>query len=366
MIPFLDLRAANAPMQAATEAALERVARSPRYILGPEVEAFEAEWAAYCGVRHCVGTGNALDALRMVLMAWEIGAGDEVLVPSNTYIATWLAVSLTGALPVPVEPDPATFNMDPAAMAAAITPKTRAVIAVHLYGRLADMERIRAVARLHGLPVLEDAAQAHGACDARGRRAGALGHAAAFSFYPTKNLGALGDAGAVTTDDTDLAAAVRRLRSYGGGALCGRIDHQVRGINSRLDEIQAAVLRAKLPFLDAMNQARRERAGRYCETLDITSLPLDSGEHVFHQFVLRLKGRDAVRREMAARGIDCHVHYPVPPHREPAYAAYAYARNLRLPLAERLAHEVLSLPIGYEVDVELIADALMQEACAHA
>lgn len=354
VIELLDLKAANAVMLPEIEAAAARVARSGRYILGPEVEAFEAEWAAYCGVRHCVGTGNALEALQLILMADGIGPGDEVIVPSNTYIATWLSVTLAGATPVPVEPDYESMNLDPARIAEAVTPRTRAIIAVHLYGRPADMDEINLVAAERGLGVFEDAAQAHGAAIS-GRRAGALGDAAAFSFYPSKNLGALGDAGCVTTNDEALAAKIRRMRNYGG---VGRLDHTVKGLNSRLDELQAAILRAKLPHLDAMNAARRARAARYRERLgDWLHLPAAPAGHVFHQFVVRSSYRDGLQADLRRLGVDSHVHYPVPPHLEGAYADMGRGRGA-LPVAERLAREVLSLPIGYEFDIEAVCGAL--------
>lgn len=357
MIPLLDLKMLNAPMQDAIENALQRVARSGRYILGREVEAFEAEWAAYCGVKHCVGTGNCLDALRLILMASGIGAGDEVIVPANTYIATWLAVTLAGATPVPVEPDPLTYNIDPMRIAAAITPRTRAILAVHLYGLPAYMTVIRGIAKDHGLAVFADAAQAHGATYG-GAKAGGLCDAEAFSFYPTKNLGALGDAGCVTTNDAALAAKIRRLRNYGG---VGRLDHTVRGINSRLDEMQAAILRAKLPWLDRMNFERCMRAGRYIKALSNlgarVDLPMWDTGSAWHLFAIKAPERDALSMKLAQIGIDTHAHYPVPPHLEPAYADLGYGPG-SFPIAEQLAREVLSLPIGNNVDVESIARAV--------
>ena len=262
-VPFLDLRAAHAEVRDALDAAYRRVVGSGAYVLGAEVEAFEREFAAYCGVGHCVGVGNGLDALHLVLRAYGVGPGDEVVVPSNTFVATWLAATHAGATPVPVEPDPATYNLDPARLEAAITPRTRAIVAVHLYGQPADMDPVREVARRHGLPVVEDAAQAHGA-RYRGRRAGALGDAAAFSFYPGKNLGGLGDGGAVTTDDAALADRVRVLRNYGSRE---KYHNEVVGVNSRLDPLQAAFLRAKLPHLDAWNARRAAVAARYLDGL---------------------------------------------------------------------------------------------------
>lgn len=363
-VPFFDMASANAPCAEAVEKALVRVARSGRYILGPELEAFEAAWAAYCGTAYCVGTGNALDALRLVLSASGIGAGDEVIVPANTYIATWLAVTAAGALPVPVEPEAATMNIDPAAIEAAVTPRTRAIIAVHLYGRPADMREIAAIAARHKLLLLEDAAQAHGA-HYHGGRAGALGDAAAFSFYPTKNLGALGDAGAVTTDDARLAGRIRQLRNYGAR---DRDTHVAGGINSRMDEIQAAVLRAKLPALEALNGRRIGRADAYGVLLGPFArrlgleLPAHAAGHVYHQYVVQSDERERLRRGLARMGIGTLVHYPVPPHQDAAYVEL----QLRgaFPLAERLARRVLSLPIGYPADLAEVAKAL--EALCHA
>lgn len=356
MIPLLDLKELNASMQEEIEEALLRVARSGRYVLGPEVEAFEAEWAAYCGVKHCVGTANALESLELILRGLGIGYGDDVLVPSNTYIATWLAVTHTGAHPVPVEPALGTHNIDPDRIEAAITPRTRAIMVVHLYGRPCEMHAINLIAQRRGLAVIEDAAQAHGA-SYYSRRAGALGDAAGFSFYPSKNLGSLGDAGCVTTNDASLAARVRRMRNYGG---VGRIDHTVMGINSRLDEMQAAVLRAKLPFLQQMNDARAARATTYrFELAQSVRVPSSQGGGVWHQFVIRHPHRDRLQMELAQMGVDTHVHYPVPPHLEGAYAHFNFMRG-SFPIAERMAAEVLSLPIGNDVDVYLIAHRVRQ------
>jgi dTDP-4-amino-4,6-dideoxygalactose transaminase len=350
MVEFLNLRAVNAPHEAALRAAVGRVIDSGRYILGAETEAFEAEFAAYCGTKHCVGVGNGLDALQLILRAAGIDAGDEVIVPAHTFVATWLAVSQAGALPVPVEPDE-TGNLDAGAVAAAVTPRTKAILPVHLYGQPADMDALRPIAERHGLLLIEDAAQAHGARH-RGRRAGALGHAAAFSFYPGKNLGALGDGGAVTTDDDQLAVRVRRLRNYGAEV---RYRHEAMGFNSRLDEMQAAMLRAKLPALDAENATRRARAAQYLGLLQ--ALAPSAGlvlprvrlevEPVWHLFVVRHAARDELASQLAQRGIGTLVHYPTPNHRQGAYVS----EPLRLPAgglprAERWAAEVLSLPMG--------------------
>lgn len=359
-IELLDLKPHNAACQADVEAALLRVARSGRYILGREVEGFEREWAAYCGVPHCIGTGNALEALQMILAAHDIGPGDEVIVPANTYIATWLSVTHCGATPVPVDADAESFNIDPTLIEAAITRRTKAIIAVHLYGRAAEMDQIAAIAADYGLYVFEDAAQAHGA-RLKGRRAGALSHAAAFSFYPSKNLGALGDAGAVTTGNYAIAERIRRMRNYGG---VGRLDHTFKGINSRLDEMQAAVLRAKLPYLNEENFARRMRADAYLEQLADTWLKLPQRQPggCWHQFVVRAQDRAYLQASLQAMGVDTHVHYPVPPYLEGAYAEMNIRRG-RFPVAERLANEVFSLPIGYPFDQAAVIAALHQ-VCA--
>jgi dTDP-4-amino-4,6-dideoxygalactose transaminase len=351
MVEFLNLKDVNAPHEAALQAAAQRVVASGRYVLGAETEAFEAEFAAYCGVKHAIGVGNGLDALVLILRAAGIGAGDEVIVPSHTFIATWLAVSQTGAVPVPVEPVEGTGNLDAARLEAAITPRTRAIIAVHLYGQPADMAPIRAVAERHGLMVFEDAAQAHGA-RFNGRRAGGLGNAAAFSFYPGKNLGALGDGGAVTTDDATLADKLRRLRNYGSSV---RYRHEMVGCNSRLDEIQAAMLRVKLPHLDAENARRVERAREYQGAL--SALPPTLGlklpqviagvEPVWHLYVVRHAARDRLAAALAERGIHTLVHYPTAIHRQGAYRDTVPASvAAALPISERLAAEVLSLPMG--------------------
>lgn len=359
MVPFFNLGSLNATIQSRIEEAMLRVARSGRYILGPEVEAFEAEWAAYCGTRFCVGTGNALDAMELILKAYGIGPGHEVIVASNTYIATWLAVSNVGAVPVPVEPDPETYNLDPSKVEAAITTRTSAILVVHLYGRCAEMDALQQIALQRGLLLLEDAAQAHGS-SFRGRKAGNLSHAAAFSFYPSKNLGALGDAGAVTTNNQELAETVRRMRNYGG---VGRLDHRIRGKNSRLDEMQAAILRAKLPHLDGWNALRRMRADFYHEYLEDSGLVLppkdeEHRESNHHLFVVRADNRPRYLRALVDLGMDTHIHYPEPPHLEGAYADLGYGAG-SFPIAEKLAASVFSLPIGYpDVNVLEVSKAL--------
>lgn len=342
-VPFLDLCAINARQVEALECAARRVIASGRYILGPEVEAFEDAFADYCGVEHCIGVGNGLDALQIVLRAWGIGPGDEVIVPSNTYIATWLAVSIVGARPVPVEPDPQTYNLDPERIEAAFTSRTRAIIPVDLYGQVADMDPIMKIAERHGVKVLEDAAQAHGA-RYRDLRTGGLSHATAFSFYPGKNLGALGDGGAITTNDPVLARRLQMLRNYGSER---RYHHQFAGVNSRLDPMQAALLSVKLTALDADNTRRAQIARVYREGL--ADLPLqmqavpDWADPVWHLFVIRVAARDHLQEALACDGIESLVHYPIPPHIQPAFSAAGYGPQ---PIAESLGNDILSLPMG--------------------
>jgi len=345
-VPFLDLKSINLAHADALEAAFKRVLHSGWYILGSETAAFETAFASYCGSPHAIGVANGLDAIFLILKAYGIGPGDEVIVPSNTFIATWLAVSHCGATPVPVEPVEATSNIDPARIAAAITPRTKAILAVHLYGQPADMRAINAVAKEYGLKVVEDAAQAHGA-RCHGGVAGQLGDAAAFSFYPGKNLGALGDGGAVTTADAALADTIRTYRNYGSKV---KYYNDVPGYNSRLDELQAALLAAKLPTLDADNAHRRAIAAVYdVELAGIAGLTLPSvpewAEPVWHLYVVRHAQRDTLAKALADQGIGTIVHYPVPPHLQPAYAEMGYKPG-DFPIAEAIHREVLSLPIG--------------------
>jgi dTDP-4-amino-4,6-dideoxygalactose transaminase len=345
MIEFLNLKCVNAPHEAAIRAGIDRVLASGWYLLGAEVEAFEREFAQYCGAAHCIGVANGLDALHLVLRAWGIGPGDEVIVPAATFIATWLAVSQAGATPVPVECDPATNNLDPCRIEAAITPRTRAIMPVHLYGQPADMGPINAIARRHGLRVVEDAAQAHGAT-VQGRRAGSLGDAAAFSFYPGKNLGALGDGGAITTNDDALAATLRKLRNYGSSV---KYRHDLAGVNSRLDEIQAAVLRAKLPHLDAENAHRAGIAQQYLAGLKDCGLTLPQVapglQSSWHLFVVRHPQRDRLAALLAQAGVQTLIHYPTASHLQPASAHLGLGPG-SLPIAEAMHAQVLSLPIG--------------------
>ena len=353
-VPFLDLKAINLSQAEELEAAFHRVLHNGWFILGKELDSFEAKFAAYCGSAQAIGVANGLDAIFLPLKAYGIGPGDEVIVPSNTYIATWLAVTHCGATPVPVEPLAATYNLDPDAIAAAITPRTRAIIAVHLYGQPADMDPINALARRHGLKVIEDAAQAHGA-RYRERLAGTLGDAAAFSFYPGKNLGALGDGGAVTTNDDTIAHAVRVLRNYGSEV---KYQNPLPGFNSRLDELQAALLSAKLSTLNEYNRRRKAVAARYQSGLaGLPGLTLPQvppwADPVWHLYVIRHPRRDALAAKLAEAGIGTVVHYPIPPHRQGAYAALGYGEGA-FPIAEAIHREVLSLPIGPTMDNEQV------------
>lgn len=360
-VPFLDLHAAYLELKPEIDAAIARVLDSGWYILGPEVEAFEAEYADYCEAEHAIGVANGLDALHLALLAMGVGPGDEVIVPSNTYIATWLAVSQCGATPVPVEPVEATYNIDPARIEAAITPATRVILPVHLYGQPADLDPILAIARKHGLRVLEDAAQAHGA-RYKGRRIGAHGDAVAWSFYPGKNLGALGDGGAVTTNDPEIADRIRVLRNYGSRV---KYVNEVKGFNSRLDPIQAAVLRVKLRVLDEWNARRRGIAQRYLAGLAGSGLLLPQvpewAEPVWHLFVVRHPERDALVQRLNEAGVGTLIHYPVPPHLQEAYAEMGFEVGA-FPVAERMAGNVMSLPMGAQMAAEGVA-AICQICC---
>ena len=345
MIPFLDLRAGYDELRPDIDAAISRVLDSGMYILGEEVAAFEREYAAYCGCKHAIGVANGLDALHLALRAMGVGPGDEVIVPSNTYIATWLAVSQCGATPVPVEPVEGTSNLDPALVEAAITSRTKAILPVHLYGQPADLDPILAIAARHGLRVLEDGAQAQGA-RYKGRRVGGHGDAVAWSFYPGKNLGAYGDAGAITTNDDALAEQLRVLRNYGSRV---KYVNDVQGWNSRLDPLQAAVLRVKLAHLDDWNARRRAIAARYLDGLRDAGVALPEvpewAEPAWHLFVVRSPRRDALQARLGEAGIGTLIHYPLPPHRQQAYAELGLSADA-FPIANRLADQLLSLPIG--------------------
>lgn len=363
-VPFLDLAAATGELRLQIDEAVARVLSSGRYIGGEEVARFEEEFARFCEAEHCVGVGNGLDALHLALRAMDVGPGDEVIVASNGFIATWLAVSMTGATPVPVEPDPATHNLDPARIEAAVTPRTRVILPTHLYGQPADLDPMLSIARRHGLRLLEDAAQAHGA-RYKGHRIGAHGDAVIWSFYPSKNLGGLGDGGAVTTNDADIARRVRELGNYGSSV---RYVNEVRGVNSRLDPIQAAVLGAKLPFLDEWNDRRRAIAARLSDGLQGAGLTLPAvpnwAEPVWHLYVVLSERRDELARQLEKSGIQTLIHYPIPPHRQAAYADLGLTEG-SLPIAERLARQLLSLPIGpHMADGQVEATiAGVQQAC---
>jgi len=355
MIKFLDLKKVNDAHGEEISAAIQRVLDSGWYLLGEEVSSFEREFADYCGTKHCLGVANGLDALILILMAYrELGVmeeGDGVIVPANTYIASILAISRAGLKPILVEPDERTYNIDPNLVEAAITEKTKAIMAVHLYGQCADMDRICAIAKKHGLKVIEDAAQAHGATY-RGVKTGALGDAAGFSFYPGKNLGALGDGGAVTTHDGQLAEVITALRNYGSHE---KYHNKYKGMNSRLDEIQAAVLRVKLKTLDEDTEKRRKVAEAYLSGLDyalgcksqssglILPYVADYGTPAWHLFVVRTSKRDELAEHLKEEGIQTVIHYPVPPHRQPAYPELG---GQSFPLTEAIHREVLSLPIS--------------------
>jgi len=391
-IPFLDLKQVNAPYMDALKDAAAAVVESGWYIRGSFCERFEKEFAAYCGFAHGVGVGNGLDALTLTLRAsielGRLARGDEILVPSNTYIATVLAVNAAGLVPVLVEPDARTFNMDPERLEAACTPKTRGILAVHLYGRLADMPAIWMFAESRGLLVFEDAAQSHGARldERRNKRYSVLQHpsrvipyeetkderkrssnAVAYSFYPTKNLGALGDAGMVVTDDAELADVVRMLGNYGSEK---KYVNRYRGVNSRLDEIQAAFLLAKLPHLDAWNERRREIAARYVNEvknplLRLPEIPADPREHVWHVFTLRTQDRatrEVLQRHLESRGIGSLIFYPIPPHRQEAYAEAPEGTLLpakpKFPIAENLADTVLSVPVSQVLTDEEVTEII--------
>jgi dTDP-4-amino-4,6-dideoxygalactose transaminase len=344
-IPFLSFEPQHAPLRDAMTAAFSRVYNSYWYVLGEEVKQFEQEYAAFNQVSHAVGVANGLDALVLALRVLGVGPGDEVIVPSNTYIATWLAVTQVGATPVPVEPDPATSNLDPALIAAALTPRTRAIMPVHLYGQACRMTEIMALAAQHNLYVVEDNAQSQGAAFAGGLT-GSFGHVNGTSFYPGKNLGALGDAGAVTTNDADLAHKVQVLRNYGSQQ---KYYNEVVGYNSRLDELQGALLRVKLPHLPEWTRQRQQVAAWYNQYLagiaDLRSpIVAEGATHVYHLYVVHTPQRAALQQHLTAQGIGSMIHYPVPPHLQQAYQAFGFAPG-SFPIAEELANTCLSLPM---------------------
>lgn len=357
MIDFLDLKSVNAAFRDELVAACTRVIDSGWYIGGRELAKFEAEYAEFCGSRYCVGVANGLDALILTLRAWKvlgkIQEGDEVIVPSNTYIASILAITENRLTPVLVEPDADTFNLCPSNVRKAITPRTRVILPVHLYGQLADMPALLKVAAEHDLLVLEDSAQSHGA-SIGGRKAGSWGDASGFSFYPGKNLGALGDAGAITTDDLELADTLRALRNYGSQE---KYKNLYQGVNSRLDEIQAAMLSVKLKYLDVQTQHRREIATLYLEGIKNPNIKLPvtgtrdgcDESHVWHLFVISCDQREALKEHLTACGVQTLIHYPIPPHQQPAYSEW---REYSFPVSEQMHRRVLSLPMGPSLSLD--------------
>ena len=363
-IPFLDLKASYQELQPEIDKAVKRVLESGWYILGGEVDKFEEQYAAFCETRYCVGLGNGLDALHLGLLALGVKQGDEVIVPSNTYIATWLAVSQCGAIPIPVEPNEGTYNINPALIEAAITPRTKVILPVHLYGQPADLDPILALARKHGLKVLEDGAQAHGA-RYKGKRLGGHGDVVAWSFYPGKNLGALGDGGAVTTNDAEIAERIRHLRNYGSRV---KYVNDVQGFNSRLDPIQAAILSVKLNVLDEWNLRRTIIANRYQNALVNSGLTLpfvpEWAEPVWHLYVVQSSQRDTFQDKLTNASIGSLIHYPIPPHLQQAYADLGFHLG-QLPAAEKIANQCISLPIGPHLD-EAGASAVIEACCKQA
>lgn len=352
-VPFVDLAAQYATLRARVEPAVLEVMQSTAYILGKDVALFEKEFAAYCEVEHGVGVDSGTSALELALRAYGIGAGDEVITAANTFIATALAISCTGAQPVLVDVEPKTSNIDPLLVERAITARTRAIIPVHLYGQPANMDAVLEIARRHGLIVIEDACQAHGA-RYKGKRVGSLGNAAAFSFYPAKNLGAYGDGGMVVTNDTHIAETVRGLRDYGQST---KYHHDVVGFNRRLDTIQAAILRVKLPYLDGWNRARRQHAQLYHELLGLEGVMLpaqaDRVEPVYHLYVIGVRDRDGLQAHLKSEGIGTGIHYPIPIHLQAAYAHLGYKAG-RFPVTEALARHIVSLPMYAELTKEQI------------
>jgi dTDP-4-amino-4,6-dideoxygalactose transaminase len=352
-IPFLDLKASYDELRGEIDSAIKRVLDSGWYVLSEEVERFEAEYAQYCGAKYCIGVGNGLEALHLGLLALGVGPGDEVIVPSNTYIATWLAVSQCGAIPVPVEPNEDTHNIDVNKIKAAITERTKVILPVHLYGQSADLDPILLLAKKYNLKVLEDAAQAHGA-SYKGQKIGAHGDVVAWSFYPGKNLGAFGDAGAVTTNSLDVANKIRTLRNYGSKE---KYFNDEIGFNSRLDSIQAAVLRVKLRHLEGWNERRSILAKVYLSQLEGSQITLPiqpiSSAHAWHLFVVRCRDRELMQKHLGGLGVNTIIHYPVPPHLQTAYQYMGFSKG-SFPIAERLANEVLSLPIGPHLTLQQV------------
>jgi len=342
-IPFLDLKAINERYRSEIDAAIKNVLDSGWYILGKEVEKFEQEFAQYCGVKHCIGVANGLDALTLIIKAYDFDKNHEIIVPANTFIATILAISANGVKPVLVEPDINTYNININLIEEKINNNTRAIMPVHLYGQVVDMDKINEIAQIYNLKVIEDSAQAHGALY-KGMKTGSLGNASGFSFYPGKNLGALGDGGAITTNDDELAEKIRKIRNYGSAV---KYEHLYKGVNSRLDEIQAAILRVKLRYLDSDNRRRREIATIYRQNINNNKIILPKVEaeesHVWHLFVIRTENRDDFQNYLSKNGISTVIHYPIPPHKQSAYKEW---HDISYPVSEKLHNQVLSLPIS--------------------
>lgn len=354
-IPFVNMEPMHKAIEEEVMKAIERVYHSNWFILGEEVKNFEEEFASYCNVKHCIAVGNGLEALHLILRGYGIGKGDEVIVPSNTYIATALAVSYAGAVPVLVEPNEKTYNINPERIENAINDKTKAILVVHLYGQPAEMDSINKIAKQYHLKVIEDAAQAHGALY-KEKRVGSLGDAAGFSFYPGKNLGALGDGGAVTTNDTELSEKICMLRNYGSNK---KYYNQYKGFNSRLDELQAAILRVKLNYLESWREERKKIANIYLQELKDTNLILpyvpDWADSAWHLYIIRCKRRNALQKSLEQSDIGTLIHYPVPIHLQQAYKELGYKKGDFI-IAETMAEEVLSLPIWIGMDEKLIHD----------
>lgn len=354
-ISFLDLKIPYFEIKKEIDSVYHRVMESGWYILGNEVLEFESEFAKYCGTKYCVGVGNGLEAMTLVLKAWNIGPGDEVIVPSNTYIATWLSISNTGATPIPVEPNEETYNIDPENIESLVTNKTKAILPVHLYGQPADMDKIMKIAKKTGIKVLEDSAHAHGS-SYKGKKTGSLGDASGFSFFPSKNLGTFGDGGAVTTNDFELAEKIRVLRNYGSSK---KYVNDVIGVNSRLDELMAAFLRVKLKHLDEWNDRRKKIAQWYFRVLPnsfpdliLPKIP-EWADPCWHLFVVRSKERNKLQEDLSEKEIGTLIHYPIPPHLQVAYSHLGYSSG-SFPIAEKSANEVLSLPMGIHLDDEIL------------
>ena len=359
-VPFLDLKSVNDKYRPDIDNACKEVLDSGWYLLGKKGEEFEKSFAEYCGAKYCIGVGNGLEALELIIRGYGFGDGDEIIVPAHTYIASLLAISSSGCKPVLVEADPDTYNIDPTKIESALTDRTKAILVVHLYGQLSPMADVNTIAKKHNLVVIEDSAQAHGAKDAVGTRSGNLGDASGFSFYPGKNLGALGDGGAITTNDPKLAKMARILRNYGSEK---KYDNLVKGVNARLDEIQAAMLSVKLKGLDRDNARRREIANRYINEIDhpeiqLPKAPKVADSHVWHVFVARCKSREELMKYLSDKGVQCLIHYPCPPHKQPAYKEL---EGLSFPITEALHNEVVSLPISPVLEdeqVEFVIEAI--------